>query len=84
MRAFMFELTKWEVVGIAALGVTLVALWLNWRRTAAIAQLEEDVKNGKITPDAAWHRSRFVHRRARAALVLGVALMLVFVAGLGF
>ncbi len=79
----MPALVTWEIVGLVALGTMLVGMWLNWRRQWDIAEIEEDVKNGKTTTDQAWRRIRFVHRRATAVVVFGVALVLVFVFGLG-
>ncbi len=76
-------LLTWEIVGLAALGTLLIGVWLNWRRQWDVAEIEEDVKNGKITTDQAWRRTRLVHRRATAVVIFGIGLVLVFVVGLG-
>ena len=73
----------WEIVGLVALVTLLIGMWLNWRRQSDIAEIEEDVKNGKITTDQAWRRTRFVQWRATAVVIFGVVLVAVFVLGLG-
>jgi hypothetical protein len=71
-----------ELLGLVALATMLVGMWLNWQRHRHIEQIEEDVKNGKLTGEQAWRRSRFVHRRATVVVCLGMALVLAFVIGL--
>lgn len=77
-------MVTWEILGLVALATMLIGMWLNWRRQWDIAEIEEDVKNGKITTDQAWRRSRLVHLRATAVVIFGVVLVLVFVFGLGW
>lgn len=73
--ALLLSLTRAEALGVVAVVVTLVGLWLNWRRPVHEAEIEEAVKDGKLTTEQAWRRNRWVRRRAKVVVTAGVLLM---------
>lgn len=82
MGAIFLAHETWEILGLVAVLATIVGLWLNWQRSWHIADLEEDVKNGKISEEQGWRRARWVHWRATTVLVLGVTLLIAASVGL--
>ena len=67
---------SWEIVGLLAVLVTLVGIWLQWHRNEHISAVEEDLKNAKITEEQAWHRMRLVNWRATVVVAAGLVLLL--------
>lgn len=82
LAAVLLTRETWELIGLIALGITLLGVWLNWRRQSMLEDFEEHVKNGKLEPDQAWHRARLVNWLAPTVIFSGVALLLVAMAGL--
>lgn len=39
-----------ELVGLLGILITLIGVWLHWRLSDWLAGLEEDLKDGKLTP----------------------------------
>lgn len=81
--AMLLARGTWEIFGLTAVVVTLIGVWLNWRRSWHIADIEEDLKNAKCDEHVAWRRMKVVNWRATAVLVIGVALLFLAAAGLG-
>jgi hypothetical protein len=73
--AFFFTGSTPEVVGLAGAAATLLGVWLNWRRQEHIEEIEEHVKNGKLTTEQAWRRMRLVNWRAQAVVFAGTGLL---------
>lgn len=73
---------EWEIVGLVAVAVMLLGLWLNWRRQWLIVEIEEDVKNGKITSEQGWRRNQLVNRFAPAVAFLGIGMLAIALVGL--
>lgn len=67
-----------EAIGLAALLMTLTGVWLQWHRPAHLSDIEEALKDGRLLPEEAAQRQRWVDRRAAAAVIAGMVL-LVFV-----
>lgn len=65
-----------EIVGVLAVAIMLVGVWLQWRRHDHVADVEDDIKNAKLTEEQGWRRARWIGRRANAVLVVGVLLLL--------
>ncbi len=68
----------WELAGLFSAMVTLAGVWLRWRSQWHISEIEDEVKNGKISGDEAQRRMRFIERRAMTMIFGGLGL-LVFV-----
>lgn len=77
--AFFFTGSAPEVIGLAGAGAMLVGVWLNWHRQDHIEEIEEHVKNGKLTTEQAWRRMRLVNWRAQAVVFIGTALLAIAV-----
>lgn len=77
--AFFFRGSPAELIGLAGALAMALGVWLNWRRQEHIEEIEEHVKNGKLTTEQAWRRMRFVNWRAQAVVFLGTALLAVAV-----
>lgn len=65
----------YESAGFAAVAFMLVGLWLNWRRHSLLADIEEAVKNNKLTEEQAWRRTRWLNRAGPLVVFIGVALL---------
>lgn len=79
--AFVGVLKVWELVGLAAVAVMLLGLWLSWRRQSLLADIEEDVKNIKLTSEQAWRKSRWVTHAGPVVIVVGMLMLIVAMAG---
>lgn len=73
--ALLHSLTRAESLGVVAVAVTVTGLWFNWQRPAHEMEIEEAVKDGKLTTEQAWRRVRRVRRRAKVVVAAGVLLM---------
>ena len=72
-----------ELDWVPATGLmTLTGVWLRWRSHSHYADIEEEMKNGKIAAEEAQRRFRTVDRRAAALIFLGIGLLVVAVAAL--
>lgn len=74
--ADLFAQRTWEILGLLGVIIIVTGIWLQWQRQSHIADIEEDIKNGKTTEDRAWRRMRFVNWRAAAVLGIGIVLLL--------
>ncbi len=79
--ALVWSRPVWEVTGACALGMLLLGVWMTWRRHARLEEIEEDVKNIKLTPEQGWRKVRFVNRAPPVVITLGVLLMIAALAG---
>ncbi len=77
--AFIFARSAAELLGFSGAFAMLVGVWLNWRRQEHIEEIEEHVKNGKLSAEQAWRRMRFVNRRAQAVVFIGTGLLAIAV-----
>ena len=60
----------------------LLGLWLNWRRQSLLADIEEAVKNNKLTEEQAWRRTRWVNRAGPLVVFVGLGLLLAALLGI--
>lgn len=65
-----------ETIGLAAVLVTGAGVWLQWQRQEHVADIEEALKDGRLLPQEAERRMRWVTRRATGAVVAGVGLLI--------
>ena len=65
-----------EFVGGIAVVITLTGTWLQWKRQDRLSDLEDAVKNGTLTPDAARQRERLLHWGGPVLTIVGVVLMI--------
>jgi uncharacterized iron-regulated membrane protein len=70
-----------EAFGLTAIVATLLGVWLQWKRQAHLAEIEESVKNGRLASDEARQRSRFVDWRAQVLVIVGMALLMAVALG---
>lgn len=70
-----------EAFGITAVIATIVGVWLQWKRQAHLAEIEESVKDGRLASEEARQRSRFIDWRAQVLVVAGMTLMMAVALG---
>lgn len=75
--AWLLTQDGWEWVGMLATAVTTAGVWYRWRSHWHLSDVEEDLKNDKISPDQAQRRSRWIEVRARTLIFGGLGLMVV-------
>jgi hypothetical protein len=66
----------WEITGLCALALLLLGVWMSWRRQTVLADIEEDVKNIKLTSEQAWRKTKWVNFGPPVVITLGVLLMI--------
>jgi hypothetical protein len=66
-----------EALGVAAMVSTTAGVWLKFRLTAHLSDLEEAVKDGKLHPEQARRRARYVDWRASGLVTIGLLMLLV-------
>jgi hypothetical protein len=65
----------WELMGLLSALLTLSGVWLQWRSQSHVSDIEEAIKNGKISAEAGRRRMRRVEWRATAMIFGGLGLL---------
>jgi hypothetical protein len=73
--AFAISQGGWELAGVCSGLVTLTGVWLHWRSQWHLSDIEDAVKNGRISADEGQRRMRFVGRRAVVLIFGGLGLL---------
>lgn len=66
----------WEGISASSAGVTLLGIWYAWQRQWHRADVEERLKDRKITEDQAHRQMRFIDVRAGLLIVGGMGLLI--------
>ena len=66
---------KHELLGLAATILIAAGTWLRWRLAAYCSDAEEDVKDKKISPEAARRRIRMINWGVPIITILGLVLL---------
>ncbi len=70
-----------ELAGLAGLALIFVAGWIRWRITWLDADVEEAVKDGKLTQSQAEKRAWVAQLATPVLMLIGLALLGMAVAG---
>lgn len=71
-----------EVLGLGAVLITSVGVWLKWQQTTHLSEIEEAIKKGQLLPEEARQRARYVD--LRATLLVGFGMLLLLFAAFGW
>lgn len=81
-EAVIYARSLWEVVGLVAIVTTLLGTWFAWHRTQHRADVEDEIKDRKLSEEAASKRIRFIEFRGTFLIWFGLALVLLALVGL--
>jgi len=80
--AFIFSQTISSAVGVVSVLTTLLGIWFEWRRPRDREDVEDAIKDRKITEAAAQRRIKFIDYRPWCLICLGVALLVLAMVGM--
>jgi hypothetical protein len=75
-------ITHTEIVGLCGLVISLTSIWLQWDLQQRLSNIEDRLKDGRITGEQAMQKIRFWKYFAPALSLTGVILL--GIAALGF
>jgi len=78
----MLRQMAWEGLGATGAMIMLLGMWLAWQQQWHRSDVEERLKDRRITEEAARRQMRFIEIRAALLICVGFALVIVAIAHL--
>jgi hypothetical protein len=81
--AFLLPQYVWGALGCGGAFCALLGMWYAWQRQWHRSDVEEKLKERKVTEDQAQRQIRFIEIRAALLICAGVALVIISLFNLG-